>query len=874
MRYTMNRHSFPALMCGFLLFVCSAMQPGCRSSQDTGKEQSDPQESVSEGGVGVTAPAADQVPQAASGSRILGNVPDFSLVDQTGATFTNADLGGRVWIANFIFTRCTGTCPTQTANMVQLQEELLADFATKGVRLVSFSVEPDHDSPEVLTDYATEHKADSRTWKFLTGQREAIWTLSKEGFRLPVADNPSEEGMPILHDAKIVLVDRLGRIRGYFDGMSSDGTTKLKKAIRFVLPEIEPPEYAPDLYADTDEVVTHIAHPPQLTDTDWLRSRQQAQLATTDQFDVFHDYGFTDAVNESGITFIPQIVDEQRWRTQVNHYDHAYGVSIADVDGDGRQDIYFLNQAGSNQLWRNMGGGKFEDMTDKAGVGVADRISVAGAFADTDNDGDADLFVTTVRGGNILFINDGSGVFSDVTGEAGLEYSGHSSTPLFFDYNRDGLIDLFVTNVGKYTTEEFAPVRMDRANSLREGEFKYYVGTSDAFGGHLKENHGEASLLYRNEGDNRFVEVSQEVGLVDESWSGDACPLDANDDGWPDLYVLNMQGHDQYYENEGGERFVRKSRELFPRTSWGAMGIKVFDFNNDGRLDIYISDMHSDMSVDDMEVDEEKLKSDMQWPESFLVSGGNSIYGNSLFQREEDGTYREVSDAVGAENYWPWGLSVGDLNADGFEDVFLASSMCFPFRYGVNSVLLNNRGQRFLDSEFILGVEPRRDGKLVKPWFELDADGEDKLHPMCRDRTGKVMVWSALGSRSSVIFDLDDDGDLDIVTNDFNSRPMVLISNLSERVADLWYLKIKLIGSQSNRDGLGAIVTVFAGDEAYVKVYDGKSGYLSQSLYPLYFGLGAAAEVERVDVLWPSGQEQSVPGPIEANTLVEIREES
>ncbi len=206
--------------------------------------------------------------------------------------------------------------------------------------------------------------------------------------------------------------------------------------------------------------------------------------------------------------------------------------------------------------------------------------------------------------------------------------------------------------------------------------------------------------------------------------------------------------------------------------------------------------------------------------------------------------------------------------------MFLASSMCFPFRYGVNSVLLNNRGQRFLDSEFILGVEPRRDGRLVKPWFELDADGEDELHPMCRDRTGKVMVWSALGTRSSVIFDLDDDGDLDIVTNDFNSRRMVLISNLSERVADLWYLKIKLIGSQSNRDGLGAIVTVVAGDEAYVKVYDGKSGYLSQSLYPLYFGLGAAAEVERVDVLWPSGQEQSVPGPIEANTLVEIREES
>lgn len=864
---SMSKKIISTAMGGILVLLSLAVQSGCESSKDsTSSDKTTEQAQLS--------PSTGSDSDAPAGSRVYGVVPPFSLIDQAAKVCTNEDLRGHVWIANFIFTRCTGTCPTQTANMAKLQQKLLeANVVTKSVRLVSISVEPDHDSPQVLAQYARQYKADPNTWRFLTGDRAAVWKLSKEGFRLPVTNNPSDVGMPILHDSKLVLVDRMGRIRGYFDGLSLEGSVQLTKALKLVLPEIEPPKYAAKRYSGKQEAVTHIAHPPHLTDTDWLLPRQKAQLASTKDFDVFHDFSFTDAIAESGITFMPQIVDEQRWRMHINHYDHAYGVSIADVDGDGRYDIYFLNQAGSNQLWRNVGGGKFEDITADAGVAVADRISVSGAFADTDNDGDADLFVTTVRGGNILFVNNGKGVFRDVTGEAGLEHVGHSSNPVFFDYNRDGLIDLFVTNVGKYSTEEFASIRMDGANSLREGEYKYYVGTTDAFSGHLKPHLAEASLLYRNEGNNRFVEVSKEVGLVDLSWTGDACPLDANDDGWPDLYVLSMQGHDEYYENVEGKRFVRKSREVFPKTPWGAMGVKVFDFNNDGRLDVYISDMHSDMSVE-VQSDREKLKAEIQWPESFLRSGGNSIYGNALYQREEDGTFREVSDAMGAENYWPWGLSVGDLNADGFEDVFLTSSMCFPFRYSLNSVLLNNRGEKFLDSEFILGVEPRPDGRLIKAWFELDASGADKDHRLCKGREGKVVVWSALGSRSSVIFDLDDDGDLDIVTNDFNSKPMVLISNLSERGSDLHYLKLKLVGSKSNRDGLGATVKVSAGQKTYTQVYDGKSGYLSQSLYPLYFGLGAATEVERIDVYWPSGQKQSVPGPIKANTLVEVREEA
>jgi len=301
------------------------------------------------------------------------------------------------------------------------------------------------------------------------------------------------------------------------------------------------------------------------------------------------------------------------------------------------------------------------------------------------------------------------------------------------------------------------------------------------------------------------------------------------------------------------------------------MGVKVFDYDNDGAMDLYVTDMHSDMS-ENAEVERDKLKSRMRWAEDFLRSGGNSIYGNAFYKNKGDGQFEEVSDQIGAENYWPWGFSVGDLNADGYEDVFIASSMNYPFRYGINSVLLNNRGEKFLDSEFILGVEPRRDGRTAQPWFELECSWKDRNHRHCRDRKGDVVVWGALGSRSSAIFDLDDDGDLDIVTNDFNSEPMVLISDLSEKKPSLSFLKVELIGTASNRSGLGATVKVRAGSRTYSKVHDGQSGYLTQSLYPLYFGLGEAETVDEIAVRWPSGREQIVTGPIGVNSLVEVTE--
>jgi hypothetical protein len=141
----------------------------------------------------------------------------------------------------------------------------------------------------------------------------------------------------------------------------------------------------------------------------------------------------------------------------------------------------------------------------------------------------------------------------------------------------------------------------------------------------------------------------------------------------------------------------------------------------------------------------------------FPPAGGRSIFGTALFRNDGEAGFEEVSDEVGVESFWPWGLSVGDLNADGLQDVFITAGMNYPFRYGVNTLLLNDGGH-FAESEFILGVEPRRQGRTSKPWFELDCSGEDADDELVCGKyelDGRVAVWAALDSRSSVIFDLD-----------------------------------------------------------------------------------------------------------------------
>ncbi len=611
----------------------------------------------------------------------------------------------------------------------------------------------------------------------------------------------------------------------------------------------------------------------------WLlaRARQEAELAARSS--VPHDFQFTDRREASRIGFVNRIVDDAGKAYKHDHYDHGSGLCAADVDGDERPDLYFVTQLGSDELWRNAGAGRYENVTDRAHLRMPDAIAVACAFADVDNDGDPDLFVTTVRHGNRLFENLGHGEFRDVTAQAGVGYVGHSSGAVFFDYDRDGLLDLLVINVGVYTRDA-------------RGPGGYYIGLPDAFHGHTHPDRAEASILYRNLGGNRFKDVTREVGLRDLSWSGDAAIVDINDDGWPDLYILNMQGANHLWLNEGGKHFRDATQRYFPRTPWGAMGVKVFDFNGDGQLDILVTDMHSDMWANiepgDWAAEVRKADTAPAPPDFFPAGKRQFIFGNALFANRGGGRFQDVSDSVGVETYWPWGPSVDDLNADGWDDVFIAAGMNFPLRYAINSVLLNEDGHHFLPSEFLVGVEPRP-GATEQVWFTLDCGGRDRAEffcAVCREsgatalgcRWGAGMekdqltMMGSLGTRSAVTLDLDGDGDIDIVTNEFNAPPQVLVSDLAQR-QHVNSIRVRLRGTRSNREGLGAQVTVVLPDGRRVlKVLDGKSGYLSQSDLPLCFGLGTAEHAASLEVRWPSGRRQTVAGPIAAGRTIEVVE--
>lgn len=613
----------------------------------------------------------------------------------------------------------------------------------------------------------------------------------------------------------------------------------------------------------------------------WLLDRVIEERGLAALSGTRHGFSFTDRLSESGITFVNRIVDDAGKAYKPVHYDHGSGVAAADVDGDGLPDIFLVSQLGRSELWRNLGGGRFEDITDRAGLALNDIIGVGASFADIENDGDPDLFVTTVRQGNRLFENIGGGSFRDISTAAGVGYVGHSSGAVFFDYDRDGKLDLFVANVGAYTTDS-------------TGHGGYHVGMEGAFFAHALPERAESSILYRNLGGNRFADVTGQVGLVDKSWSGDATPIDVNDDGFLDLFVLNMQGENHLWVNDRGRRFRDSTAAYFPRTPFGAMGVKVFDSDGDGRLDLYLTDMHSDMFDDFAPGDwaSEALKSNpaKMPPQLFTTGTARLMYGNALYQRLRAGVggFEEVSDRAGLETYWPWGPSVDDLNADGWDDVFVAAGMNFPFRYAPNNLFLNEAGKRFLPAAFTLGVEPRAGGRTDQVWFTLQcepggADAGSKPCEICakpdaetsgcrRDAAGALTMRGTLGSRSAVILDLDGDGDLDIVTNEFNTGPQVLISDLSERGA-VNALRVRLKGTASNWQGLGAEVTVILKDGRRVlKVADGRSGYLSQSDLPIYFGLGSDDSAASVEVRWPSGRQQTVSGPLRGGQILEIVE--
>ena len=168
---------------------------------------------------------------------ILLTLPDFKFINQAGEPFGSEQLRGKVWIANFIFTRCVLSCPVQTTHMATLQQQLAQSRGWQDIALVSFSVDPEHDTPQVLAEYGEGHDADFAHWRFLTGERSSIWDLSKNGFKLPVEERPMEVGLPLFHAPHLILVDQQLRIRGFYNGMTSEEFDQIRDNVERVLRE-------------------------------------------------------------------------------------------------------------------------------------------------------------------------------------------------------------------------------------------------------------------------------------------------------------------------------------------------------------------------------------------------------------------------------------------------------------------------------------------------------------------------------------------------------------------------------------------------------------------------------------------------------------
>jgi hypothetical protein len=556
--------------------------------------------------------------------------------------------------------------------------------------------------------------------------------------------------------------------------------------------------------------------------------------------------GFEERAEALGITFRMEFLPgEQGQKFKINFYDHGCGVAAGDIDGDGDDDLYFLNQLGPNALYRNNGDGTFADITATAGpVALGDRICVSAAFNDTDNDGDQDLFVTSTRGGNAFFRNDGTGRFKDATKEAHLEWVGHSQGATFFDADGDGDLDLFLSNTAKWTTETFEPLG------------RYYTGASTLV--QLFESGAEYNVFYRNDGDGTFAIATGDAGLDGPGWGGDCAVFDYDEDGDQDLLVTNMFGGSVLYRNDGKARFTDVTETTLGRTPWGAVAAKLLDHDGDGRLDLYIVDMHSDMWTG-FDYDLSKLDPRRKYEKffgpyledpAFRAQGREEVFaekakirydktflGNGLYRNLGGGKFEEVSGKARAETFWPWGMGVADFDNDGFEDVFLASGMGYPWQHWPNAYLRNNGDGTFTDRAKEVGLDPPPGGPLLG------------LRLGDREATKS--------SRAVAVADFDGDGRLDLAVNNFNDRAHLFTNRMPQRS----WIAFRLEGTAGNRDAIGAVVRLYAGGRTRIAQVQGAGGYLSQSTKTVHFGLGDLRSAESCEIRWPGGRVEKIDAP-------------
>jgi hypothetical protein len=530
------------------------------------------------------------------------------------------------------------------------------------------------------------------------------------------------------------------------------------------------------------------------------------------------DVQFIDVARPAGIDF------EQANSATSNKYlleTMGGGVALLDYDNDGKLDVFFTNgarledpmPAGQapdksdrrfwNRLFRQNADGTFADVTEKASLtGMPqNRYGMGVAVGDYDNDGFADLYLTGY-GGNTLYHNEGNGTFRDVTAQAGVGASGWSASAGFFDYDNDGRLDLFVTRYVQWTFQT------NGYCGEKKPGFRAYC--------HPDNYEPMTNLLYRNNGDGTFTDVSAKAGIAAAAGKGLGVAFaDYDHDGYVDVYVANDSVQSFLFHNNGNGTFAEVGLLVGvgfneDGKTFAGMGVDFADYDNDGRADLVVTDL------------------------------SNERY--RLFHQGADGSFQDAtnSSGVGAATLTFAGWSTGflDYDNDGWKDVFVAQG------HVMDTIEKTAPNLRYLQPPLLL--------RNVNGRFARVSPGE--------------VFQGDWAGRGAAFGDLDGDGDVDIVVSNVGQRPLVLRNDGGNR--NRW-LGIRAVGTRSNRDGVGCRVKVVSpsGATQYFTVTTAV-GYLSASDKQLRVGLGSEAVAKTVEVRWPSGAVQTLQDVPAGQTLV------